>query len=87
MCSKLSNCQSNRLLCIWKAIYINFMVTTKQKPIINTQNTKRTESKHNTKEHHQITREKSKRRKEQTKSTKHQKIINKMSVSTYLYLP
>ena len=42
------------------------MVTTNQKSIINTHTQKRKESKHNTKDNHQITREESKRkRKEQ----------------------
>ena len=40
----------------------NLMVTTNQKPIIDAQMKKRKESKHNTKDSHQILRERSKRR-------------------------
>ena len=46
------------------------MVTTKQKPIVNTEKRKRTEYKHTTKASHQTTKEESKRRKEQTGTTK-----------------
>ena len=45
------------------------MATANQKYIIDTYAHKRKESKHNTKDSHQVTREKSKRRKEQ-KTTK-----------------
>jgi len=45
------------------------MATANQKYIIDTHAHKRKESKHNTKDSHQVTREKSKRRKEQ-KTTK-----------------
>ena len=48
---------------------MNLMVTTNQKPIIDTQKIKRKEPKHNTKENDQTTREKTKR-KEQRRSTK-----------------
>jgi len=43
-------------------LYVNPMVTTNQKSIINAQKIKRKESKHNTKDGHQTTREESKRR-------------------------
>ena len=42
---------------------MDLMVTTNQKLIIDTQMKKRKESKHNTKDSHQILRERSKRRK------------------------
>ena len=52
-------------------LYMNLMVTANQKSIIDTHTQKRKESKHNTKDSHQITREKSKRRrKEQKRTTK-----------------
>ena len=41
---------------------MDLMVTTNQKPIIDAQMKKRKESKHNTKDSHQILRERSKRR-------------------------
>lgn len=37
-------------------LYVNFIVTTNQKPVIKTQHIKRKESKRNTKESHQSTR-------------------------------
>ena len=50
-------------------LYMN--LPTYQKPVIDTPKIKRKESKHNTKDDHQITREESKRRrKEQRKTTK-----------------
>ena len=42
--------------------YMNPMVTTNQKPTIDTQKLKRKEHKHTTKENHQTTREQTKRR-------------------------
>lgn len=48
-----------------KLFYVSIMVTTKQKPIVNTQKIKRKKYKHNTKESPQTTKEESKRRKEQ----------------------
>ena len=47
------------------------MITTNQKPTIDTQKTKRKEGKHNSKENHQTIREETKRRrKEQRRTTK-----------------
>ena len=61
------------------------MVTTKQKPILDTQKIKRKESNHTTKGSHQIIkereREEERKREELQKS---QKTINKMAVSAYL---
>ena len=55
---------------VHRSVYIYFLVTTKQKSILDTQK-KRNESKHNTKDSHPITREESKRRrKEQQRTTK-----------------
>ena len=42
--------------------YVSFMVTTKQKPKVDTQKIKRKESKHTTRENHEITKENSKKR-------------------------
>ena len=52
------------------------MVTTNQKYILDTHVKKTKESKHNTKDSHQITMEKSKRRMEQKRTTKTQKQQN-----------
>ena len=41
--------------------YVSLMVTTKQKPTVDTQKIKRGESKHTTMENHQFTNEDSKR--------------------------
>ena len=62
---------------------MDLMVTTNQKPIIDAQMKKRKESKHNTKDSHQILRERSKRR--TTKNYKNnQKTSNKMAINAYL---
>ena len=53
-----------------RLLYINFMVTTKQKSIIDAHAKKGKDSKHNTKGIHQITREENKRRKKQKRITK-----------------
>ena len=61
------------------------MVTTKQKPIIDSQKIMRKESKHNSTETHQITREESKRRRKKERRTANsQKTMIKMAISTYL---
>ena len=57
MCSKLSYYQLKRDCYKHRMLYINFMVTTKKKYIVNTQKNMRKESKHNTKENNQIIRE------------------------------
>ena len=50
---------------------MNPMITTNEKPTIDTQRLKRKEHKHNTKENHQTTREDTKRRRnEQRRPTK-----------------
>ena len=41
--------------------YVSFMITTKQKLIVDTQMTKKKDSKHITTENHQITKEENKR--------------------------
>ena len=56
---------------ICRLLYMNLMVITNQKAIINKKIIKRKEIKYITKENHQITREESKRRrKEQKRTTK-----------------
>ena len=55
MCPKLRDHQL-------KIINENIMVTTNQKPVTDTHTKKRKESKHNTTDSHQITREESKRK-------------------------
>lgn len=57
----------------FKLLYGSLIVTTKQKPIVNTQKIKRKENKYTTKESHQTMKEKQKskgRRKEQRGTTK-----------------
>ena len=58
---------------------MNVMVTTNQKPILNTQNIQKMEPKQITKESHQCRQEESKRREEQrtTKTTRKQETGNK----------
>lgn len=52
-------------------LYVNLMVTTKKKVIVNTQKQMRKEAKHNSKESQQSTRNERKRgRKEQKETTK-----------------
>ena len=55
--------------------------TTNQKSIIDTHTKKRKESKCNTKDSWQITREDSKRRKDQKRTIKNSKTMNKMAVN------
>lgn len=55
---------------IWRFLYVNPIVTTKQKAIVNTENIMRKVSKHNTKESHQTTREDSKRWRKEWRLTK-----------------
>ena len=72
--------------------YMNPMVTTNQKPMIDTQKPKRKEPKHRRKENHQTTMGgKKKRRNEQGRTTKNKQTKtknwqtrNKMAISTYL---
>ena len=60
------------------------MVTTNQKPIVDTQKIKRKESKHTTTGNHQITMEETKREINEQRTTK-QKTMNKMVIiSPYL---
>jgi len=64
-------------------LYVNLTVTTKQKPIVDTQKIMRRESKYTTIRNHQITKEESKRRKEQritTKTTRKQQNGNKYTL-------
>ena len=66
-------------------LYMNLMVTTNQKRIIDTRTQKRMECKNNSKNNHQITREESKRRKkEQKRLQKQPKAINRIAIHRYL---
>jgi len=59
--------------------YVSLMVSTKQKPIIETRKRNRKKSKHATIENHQIT--KDERKKERNKGTiNNQKTMNKMAL-------
>ena len=49
---------------------MNLMVITNQKPIINTNKTKRKDSKHNTKDTHQVRRKEQKKEQNTTQTTK-----------------
>ena len=48
-----------------RLLYVSFIVTTKQKPTIDTQKARKKEFKHKTTENRQITREENKRRREE----------------------
>ena len=66
-------------------LFMNLIVTTNQKPIIDTHTRKGNVSKHNTKDSHQITSKESKRRrKEQKRIMKKTPKINKMAISKYI---
>ena len=52
-----------------RSIYVNFVITTNQKPIIYTQKVKEKEPKHKAK-NHQTMRKETKRRKKQKRTTK-----------------
>ena len=67
MCSNLSCYQLKVDSYIYRLLYVNYMVSTKQKLTADTQKIMRKESKHNTKEQHQTTREWSKRRRKEQK--------------------
>ena len=64
MGSNLSNHKLNMDFYLHKILYINLMVITNQKPIIDMQKIKRKQSKYITKESQQIMREENRRRKE-----------------------
>ena len=63
---------SNEINChMYSLLYMNFMLTTKKKPVTNTQKIMRKEYKHSTKESHKITKGENKRRRnEQIRTTK-----------------
>ena len=71
--------------CIYRLLYVRLMVTPKQKPIVGTQKIMGKESKHNTIESHQTTREEA-REKEKTKMNyqNSQKTSKTMAITTYL---
>ena len=68
---------------IYKLLYINLMITTNQKSIMYKHTQKGNESKHNTKDNHQITRDKSKRRNQKQQQKQHQNNY-KMAIRTYI---
>ena len=62
ICWNLS-CYQPKIHCYkYKLLYVTLMVTTMQKPIVDTQNIMRKESKYTTTESHQTTKEESKRK-------------------------
>ena len=60
------------------------MVNTNQKPIVDTQKIKRKESKHTTKESHEVTKEERKSRGNREELQNSLKTMNKMKISKYL---
>ena len=64
-------------------LYRNLMVTTNQKSVMYIHKKTKKESKHNTENSHQITREENKRRKGGKRPTK---TINKMAIRTYILI-
>ena len=87
ICLNLNDYQykTSRYSC--KSRCMGAMVTATQKSTIDTQNLKRKEHKHTTKENHQTTREGTKRKRyEQRTTKKEKKTSDKMSISTYLLI-
>ena len=62
---KLRDKKLKTILCIYKLLYQNLMVTANQKSTIDIHTQKKKQSKHNTKDIHQVIREESKRVKEE----------------------
>ena len=62
---KLRDKKLKTILCIYKLLYQNLMVTENQKSTIDIHTQKKKQSKHNTKDIHQVIREESKRVKEE----------------------
>ena len=67
---RLRDHQLKTILYIYRLLYKNLMVTTDQKSTIDTHTKKKKQSKHNSKDSHQIAREENKRRKEEKSPTK-----------------
>ena len=55
---------------IYRLLYKNLMVTTNQKSVIDTHTKKKNESRHNTKDSHQIIREENQRRRKKEREEK-----------------
>ena len=62
---KLRDQQLKTILYIYRLLYQNLMGTANQKSMIDTHTKKKKQSKHNTKDRHQITREENKRGREE----------------------
>ena len=62
---KLRDKKLKTILCIYKLLYQNLMVIANQKSTIDIHTQKKKQSKHNTKDIHQVIREESKRVKEE----------------------
>ena len=86
MCLKLREQQLKIVTYIQGLLFINVLVTINIKSIINTQTKKKKESKHNTKDSHQITGEENKRRRKGKKKPykSNPKTINKLAIRTYI---
>ena len=67
---KLKDQQLKIVLFIYRLPYQNLIVTTNQKPTIDTHTQNKKESKHNTKSSYQMTREENKRRRGEKRPTK-----------------
>ena len=67
---KLRDQQLKTILYIYRLLYQNLMGTANQKSMIDTHTKKKKQSKHNTKDRHQITREENKRGREEKRTTK-----------------
>ena len=75
---QLRDQQPKTILQIYRLLYQNIMVTTNQKSTIDTHTNKKKQSKHNTKDSHQATREQKKGRKKTNKTKS--KTVNKMAI-------
>ena len=85
---KLRDRELKTILYMYRLLYQNLMVTSNQKSATDIHTKKKKESKHNTKDSHQITLEENKRRKTgrkgPTKTNPKSKTIHRMAIRTYI---
>ena len=82
---QLKGQQLKTILCTYRLLYQNLMVTANPKPAIDTHTNKKKQSIHNSKDSYQTTREENKRRWEEKKTNKNKsKTMNKMAIRIYI---
>ena len=86
MCLNLNVYQFKTSIYSYRSIYMNSMVKTNKKPIIDSQKLQRKKHEHTGKENHQSRREETKKKKKRTEKNykNNQKIGNKVAISTYM---